>query len=52
MRADLGSGPYGGEGYSLQNAGTCCPGGETNAFASSAVSGFANFKVFIFAGSS
>ena len=37
--------PYGGEGYSLQSAGTCCPRGETNAFASSAISGFASFKV-------
>ena len=45
MGAGLGSGPCGGEGYSLQSAGTCCPRGETNAFASSAISGFANFNV-------
>ena len=45
MGADLDSGTYGGEGYSLQSAGTCCPRGETNAFASSAISGLANFNV-------
>ena len=48
MGADLGSGPYGGEGYGLQSAGTFCPRGEMKALGRPAISGLPILKLSIF----